>query len=224
MELPGFGEDLDNMKWFLTSYGGFNKRETTILQDLSCAEIEYILDGIPSIDYLFLYYTGHGSIDAYGQTHLLLTDGQSFPVSSLRRNVVRQLNILDCCRANNVTIARSTIDQDNYIWDVQPPPNDTLCCRRKFNKLITAAPHGEINIFSCSPSERSFSGPRLGSRFTYLLTKNAAAELANGNRPVELTVHDVFSLTKLCVNEDSNGAQNPMIESDQIDFPFAVLV
>lgn len=224
-ELPGTFEDIKNLKGFLHTYGGFQEdTEIVLLNNYPQRnDVLYQLNSTGDIDYLLVYFSGHGFLDGDGETWLQLADGP-LAIHDVKRHATRQLNIFDCCRTASTTFDPNSTQQDGPVWNVPPPTADIDSNRNLFNELLASSGHGEITLFSCSPWEYAFSGPELGSRFTYGLTKTALAALANGYAPVELTVRDVFSLAEHWVKGNSGEAQKPTIESDQIDFPFAVLV
>lgn len=225
-DLPGTPQDLSNMREFLLTFGGFEIDTEIVTLDWNAQHPEVCnqLNDASDVDYLLVYFTGHGFLNHYGETLLLLSDGKFLSDREVRKHAKRQLNIFDCCRVGNLNFAPDAADSDGPVWNVPPPSADMDKNRLHFGGLLEQAECGEITIFACSPREYARSGPRLGSRFTYGLTKTAIAALANGYTPVEMTVHQVFSLTEQWVQANSGYTQNPTIESDPLDFPFAVLV
>lgn len=97
--LRGVQRDISGVNAHVQSYRGghFYPREVKILNTPSA---DQLFDEIEKsvVDYLFIYYSGHGCLDESGNTLLAINENEIIPDFSLFNDSRRQLIITDTCR------------------------------------------------------------------------------------------------------------------------------
>lgn len=228
-ELPGSRVDLENLCWYLQQPlgGAWQEDEISVLFNPDASEIlgqlGFIVEAYETLDYLLVYYTGHGSLDDQGQTRLRLgpQPETQLVVDQLFCPVSRQLTLMDCCRNLCVMVAAPFSVTDDVFGGVQPVIGDPGTCRDAFDAALAASPTGACVAWACAPAEISASDPRLGGRFTYGLVLSALARLEATPPPCVVTFPEVFAVARDWVLEDSSGLQNPEI-NNPVPWPLAV--
>lgn len=161
--LHGIEIDLVNMRKFLRSdFGGawFNDEITTLYE----ATADNVTEALKNcaVDYLLVYYTGHGHTDASNNRMLSLEDKDVMDNFMLAR-CPRQMLILDSCRYHT----------GETVTGFQCSPglletNTNYNARYLFDELIRYSPWGKTIIYGAEDGELAYDN-RQGGFFTQAL-------------------------------------------------------
>ncbi|MBS1563313.1 MAG: caspase family protein [Bacteroidetes bacterium] len=217
--LRGVQHDLRNLKRFLQSErgGSFFAEEIIILTNPSFGDIIAAIFG-SSVDYLFVYFSGHGCTRNGNQRMIALDGYERRDIDLLNRECPRQLVIVDACR-DFVREGPGAIGGLGDRFD----SFTGSATRELFDEWILHSPRGHVILHATAPGKSACDTNR-GGVFTRAWLDNAnhfIPEPGYDYAPVYLPLllqQTVYSL------EAKEEEQRPEIVFHEGDFlvPFAV--
>lgn len=147
--------DLSRMKSFLMSNKGGAWRESEIYckQNISYSTLISLIATVKSeeYDYLLFYFSGHGE---YRRNTVIELNPKHETIEErfLSKLAVRQLNIFDCCRAeeDDSVITESMESIRNF-----SAQRESATIRRMYDNRIIAALPQQMSLYSCRIGEYS---------------------------------------------------------------------
>lgn len=164
--LRGVENDVDNMYQFLLSPRGgvWYEHEINVLADPTLDEV---LSAIHSsyADYQFVYYSGHGYQDIYGNDFICL-DGNNLQDDDLfNAEGPRQFLLLDSCRKYYHTISGFPKEMEQWAY-----VDGYSASREIFDRYILKSPTGKMKMYAASPGQVAMDNSQ-GGEFTLALLK-----------------------------------------------------
>ena len=147
--------DLSRMKSFLMSNKGGAWRESEIFckHNISYASLTSLISSVKSkeFDYLIFYFSGHGE---YKRDTIieLNPNHETIEERFLSKLAVRQLNIFDCCRAEEDDSAITESVESIINFSAQ---RESTIIRRMYDNRIMAALPQQMSLYSCRIGEYS---------------------------------------------------------------------
>jgi hypothetical protein len=133
-ELFTSGKDLGLVKYFLKSaQGGYFSDEEIVEYISSEIEKEFLVALIESVEYSFIYFSGH-SLFFERLVHIPLLNNDCIKESELIRPSKKQWIFLDCCRTSRDTIQSPEFTMARHV-NLLTPGNDIA--REKWEKNIS---------------------------------------------------------------------------------------
>lgn len=166
--LQGVENDLENYYQFLLSPRGgvFYEHEIIVLADPT---IDEVLNAIHSsyADYQFVYYSGHGNQDIYGNDFICL-DGNDLQDNYLfNATGPRQFLLLDSCRKFYPTISGFPKEMERWKSAV-----GYSVVRAMFDRYILNSPPGKMKMYAASAGQVAMDNrDGHGGEFTLALLK-----------------------------------------------------
>lgn len=214
--LKGVQKDLYNFKKFLMSDvgGAWYEKEIFVKENVSKS---WLLENIEilrkaKLDYLIIYFSGHGGSIRNEDFIELNKDGERIKFTKLEKIATRQLNIYDCCRASvDDELVKSSENFSRIDESV-----DNLNVRKIYERRILQAAPQQMSLYSCSEGEYSQDTSE-GGLYTFNFIKSAR-KLIN----TEKTVIQAHSEAEKFVNL-SNSAQTPDYKMEKLQ-PYKQLI
>jgi hypothetical protein len=157
--LPGVKIDLNNYKKYFKSTKGGQWDDSEIIEILNPKK-DYLLSLIESLknqclDYIIIVFSGHGGMKR--ETILEINpDGEVILESRFDNIAIRQVTILDCCRAIISSINESINEVKMF------KAGGVFGTRERFEKRILESLSQQIKIYSCAEGEYSHDTPKGG--------------------------------------------------------------
>ena len=164
--LKGVSKDLVHMGRFLQSAvgGGWRKDEIQTLNNPTCNNVRMALR-LAKVDYLMVYFSGHGFTDQFSNRMITLKDGKLCDLDLLNASA-RQLVIIDACRNYSETGLSGIPDlmiTTNHYEGVSP--------HEMFDDYIRQSPYGKLIVHATQPGFFSYDDANYGGHFTNSLLK-----------------------------------------------------
>ncbi len=213
--LPGVAQDLSNMYNYLLSPrgGAWYKSEIHVLDNPSAWQAWQATQ--VATDYSFVYFSGHGFMDVWGNNQLCLYDGDVTDTELLNTSV-RQLVLIDACRVYMPSISGIPEEVEKWLY-----ASGLSEARNLFNDYILSSPPGITIVHATAAGETAQDTPE-GAIFTNaLLNKAFTYKPTYGHYPVKIEdlIKDATQeLTK------SGSHQRPCIYkcNGSMQVPFAI--
>lgn len=199
--LVGVQKDLIEVRNFLMSNIGGNwyEKEICLKYNMSLADLNSDLNKLrkSNLDYLILYFSGHGDAERRDSFIILNKFKEFIDVKDLEKIATRQLNIYDCCRAFDHSPEKSMESNFSLFEDT-----DLTSIRSQYENRIMQASPQQMNLYSCALGECSIDDD--GGVYTKNLLHHAQVFHEREN-----LVSDVHKSAAFDTCVDSNMEQNP---------------
>ena len=216
--LRGVPVDLKNFRNFLLSPNGgrFFPNEIISLPKANLSDVASIIQGV-YVDYLFVYFSGHGYTDPYSNKRMLCLQDAHVEDEFLLNRSPRQLVIADACR----NYSGATISGIPEFGEEPDHFDGESEVRNLFNQSILHSPAGRIIIHGTQRGHYS-SDSLSGGYFTRALLHvgtNMRAEESYSRSSIQNVLHYVPS-----VLEQKKNFQIPEItfQTGNLKVPFAI--
>lgn len=167
--LHGVENDIENYYQFLLSPRGGAWREPEIIV-LADPTMDEVLNAIHSsyADYQFVYFSGHGNQDIYGNNFICL-DGNDLQDDYLFNAAgPRQFLLLDSCRKYYHTISGFPKEMERW-----KHADGYSAAREMFDRYILNSPPGKMKMYAASPGQVAIDNrDGHGGEFTLALLKS----------------------------------------------------
>jgi hypothetical protein len=237
--LNGVNKDLYDIREFLLSdFGGaWEPDEILYFSRPSADQLRKRLsyEGY-NCDYLVTAFAGHGAHDPQFGSYIQLSDDETFLVSELEHQALRQLVLVDACRA---VLHERILPPFRRVAGIEvggfPDMDYRKMCRAVYESKILRAEEGTITIQSCSIDENAGDTPH-GGLFTQALVRHAwrwATSISNSSSVQKVLnakiAFDTAQQSTWQIAYQQRRPQLPAINGDLFDgsirqrfFPFAV--
>lgn len=224
-EKIGTKKDFQNMYNFLRSPLGGSWNSNEISEELSrqCV-INKIRQITEEIDYLFIVFTGHGSIDKNNEYHLKVSDGIITLNELLKAKAKRKTIIIDSCRSYSEEVS-------SYTQIVSENLNLINNTRTIFDDAISVTQNGLNILYSASKGQFSRGGENGGlylnsllkSAEEWKLSKKSTETVTNTKIINDAAIKNVKKSIDLYRYDFNSNPQTPEIVTDKNNnyFPFA---
>jgi len=202
--LPGVKSDIHQMISFLQSDigGGWLREEIIYLNSPSARKLNAFNPYLIGNDLLFVYFSGHGN-QSFGADQLYINNQEPYPLSSLWKNVPRQIIITDSCRTE--------VGYDSFrgLGDIMGffPSRDKKLARELYENYVMNSPAGQFLFQSCGKNQASTDTPEGG-----LFTKSLISTLqtwAWSEESYALSLQNLVNKVPSRLQIEGSKAQNP---------------
>lgn len=215
--LLGVKRDILNMSRFLLSNkgGAWNKNEIVVLDNPNLVDVSKIIQSI-FVDYLLVYFSGHGYTDVLNNSRMLALKDSNIPDWHLLNNSPRQLVIVDACRnylapgLSGVPVFEDSVDH------FEGPSVYEL-----FNEYIALSPEGKLIVHATQPGKYSYDSPS-GGYFTQALL-HVSTRMKTESEYSPCSIKDVLSHVPVVLTRSQNH-QIPSVsyKEGNLTVPFAL--
>ncbi len=187
--------DIKNMKNFLISAnGGSWKDKIEIIElpsfDPNYSDVEKHLNNLISCDFAFVYYSGHGFTDRFGNVRVNINSSETPLVSDFANRCKRQITIIDACRGySEYFSADAGISGLGEISFDNTYPDDA---RSIFNSYLNNCKEGRVLMYASQKWQNATENlDGSGGYFSTNLLSAIKRIVNNTDKPV-INIHDAF--------------------------------
>lgn len=212
--LPGVKQDLANVRFFLESdnAGRWFPREIITLNNPSFEKVIQEIHST-SVDYLFVYFSGHGGT-LNGDGRVLELNNALISDLDLLNTCPRQLIICDAC-SNHIKASIGRIPEysdENFNFD------GTYEARELFNQYIMNSPHGKVIVHSSQIGEYSYDSSDGGVFTQALLTVSTQIKTSQDYIPYSLL--EMLQLVPAELQRNNNKQVPTIFAKGDLRVPF----
>lgn len=212
--LPGVNQDLKNLRYFLKSdnAGRWFDNEIVTLNNPSFQRLTKEVH-LSTVDYLLIYFSGHGGTFDDNQRVLELEDA-FIRDYDLLNTCPRQLIICDAC-SDHIGASIGAIPEgndDNFDFDGS---NEA---RELFNYYILNSPHGKTIVHSSQIGYSSFDSPNGGCFTLALLT--ASTQLKSLHDYTPFSIIEMLQRARMNLAQDNNPQIPTIYKEGDLQVPF----
>lgn len=218
--LNGVGKDIKNMKAFLKSAngGGWTTDEIKELPtpNPSARQTLALLDTINSVDFAFVYFSGHGFTGSDNKAKININTNEIIGVSDIANRCKKQITIIDACRGYQDFLGFDGLsEQVSISFDTANSENSRIV----FNDYVNYCSDGRVLLFASQKGENA-QDTNAGGVFSTNILKSAKYLIDKSLNPI-INVNTVFNTAKEWTKEH----HTPQIEftiKAALNFPFAI--
>lgn len=197
--------------------GAWVDNEIRVLQN---PNIEVVVSefGCTNVDYLLVYFAGHGSHNG-NQTILHLNESAALGEKALSGCAKRQLTIIDACRVQVRTGGLGDPITESKKHPILIDENEARAC---FDRAINHAPEEYHTLYACNVGQTSKESAVEGGHFTSALLQSAW-NWASQQKGVLDAGNAAFAAWQMMQAQGiTPEIQQPVVSANPIYLPFAV--
>lgn len=223
--LTGVKTDIENMNGFLlSSIGGSwtDKEIKTFPPNPTYEQVLPFLKASESVDFAFVYFSGHGYTDSNKNPRVIFNPSQSPDViKHLAVRANRQITIIDACRSYPDFVG---FDGVPILEGISFPNPNPVKARAMYDEHISKIQSARVLLFATSEGKTSMDyGSDYGGLFSSSLLSVVKAKISKENKPI-FNVAEIFKTAQINTQKNEPNQRPEIYTSDDkaINLPFAV--